>query len=82
MRGSQSHTYPNSLSGILSLDKLTESLTPDTSLLSVIAVNNEIGVMQKMREIGNICRQKGVFFHTDAAQAVGKVNTLFSLVQI
>ncbi|KAI6646724.1 Cysteine desulfurase, mitochondrial [Oopsacas minuta] len=60
-------------SGVISLDKLNEILTPDTALLSVIAVNNEIGVRQKIKEIGDMCRQKKVFFHTDAAQAVGKV---------
>ena len=67
-------TYlPVSPSGVLSLETLSEAITPDTSLLSVIAVNNEIGVSQHITEIGKMCRERGVFFHTDAAQAVGKV---------
>ena len=67
-------TYlPVSSSGVLSLESLSAAITPDTSLLSVIAVNNEIGVSQHIQEIGKLCRERGVFFHTDAAQAVGKV---------
>ncbi|VDO75370.1 unnamed protein product [Schistosoma margrebowiei] len=52
---------------------LERSIKPETSLVSVIAVNNEIGVLQPIEEIGRLCRSKGVFFHTDAAQAFGKV---------
>jgi cysteine desulfurase len=51
--------------------KLTER--PDTSIVSVMAVNNEIGVIQPLEEIGKICRKHKAFFHTDAAQAVGKI---------
>lgn len=48
-------------------------MRPDTLVVSVIHVNNEIGVMQQIDEIGKLCRSKGVFFHTDAAQSFGKV---------
>lgn len=59
--------------GILSLEELEKAITPETSLVSVMSVNNEIGVKQPIAEIGKICRSQKVFFHTDAAQAVGKV---------
>ncbi|XP_056294001.1 cysteine desulfurase, mitochondrial [Pseudoliparis swirei] len=59
--------------GLLDLELLEASIRPDTSLLSVMTINNEIGVKQPIKEIGQICRSKGVFFHTDAAQAVGKI---------
>ncbi|CAH8650323.1 unnamed protein product [Schistosoma guineensis] len=52
---------------------LEQSIKPETSLVSVIAVNNEIGVLQPIEEIGRLRRSRGVFFHTDAAQAFGKV---------
>ncbi len=48
-------------------------IRPDTVLASVIAVNNEIGVVQPLAELGKICRAKKVFFHTDAAQMLGKL---------
>lgn len=67
-------TYlPVEKNGIINLDHLREALTDRTSMVSIMAVNNEIGVIQPMAEIGKICREKGVFFHTDAAQAVGKI---------
>ena len=47
--------------------------SPDTALVSIMAANNEIGTVQPVADIGELCRSKGVFFHTDAAQAVGKV---------
>uniref|UniRef100_A0A8C3AUQ3 Cysteine desulfurase n=2 Tax=Cyclopterus lumpus TaxID=8103 RepID=A0A8C3AUQ3_CYCLU len=59
--------------GLLDLELLEASIRPDTSLISVMTVNNEIGVKQPIKEIGQICRSKGVFLHTDAAQAVGKI---------
>jgi cysteine desulfurase len=59
--------------GLIDLDDLKNSITEKTSLVSVMAVNNEIGVIQPIAEIGKICREKGVFFHTDAAQAFGKM---------
>jgi len=67
-------TYlPVSANGIIDLDQLKEALTDRTSLVSIMAVNNEIGVIQPLAEIGKICRARGVLFHTDAAQAVGKI---------
>lgn len=76
-------TYlPVKTNGIISLETLEKAITPDTSLVSVMAVNNEIGVKQPISEIGKICRQKKVFFHTDAAQAVGKVPLDVNSMQI
>lgn len=67
-------TYlPVQSNGILSLEELEKAITADTSLVSVMTVNNEIGVKQPIAEIGKICRAKKIFFHTDAAQAVGKI---------
>jgi cysteine desulfurase len=59
--------------GLLDLDQLRAAIRPDTVLVSVMHANNEIGVIQPVREIGAICREKGVPFHCDAAQAFGKV---------
>lgn len=53
--------------------ELEKSIRPDTSLVSIMTVNNEIGVRQPIEDIGKLCRDKKVFFHTDAAQAVGKI---------
>jgi cysteine desulfurase len=59
--------------GLLDLDVFRAALRPDTILVSVMLVNNEIGVVQPIAEIGEICREKGIVFHVDAAQATGKV---------
>ncbi|HQS14943.1 IscS subfamily cysteine desulfurase [Reyranella sp.] len=59
--------------GLLDLEVLRAAITDKTVLVSVMAVNNEIGVIQPLAEIGKICREKKVFFHTDAAQAAGKI---------
>ncbi|MHB1053942.1 MAG: IscS subfamily cysteine desulfurase [Thiobacillus sp.] len=59
--------------GLLDLDVLRAAIRPDTVLVSVMAVNNEIGVIQDIESIGKICREKGVIFHVDAAQATGKM---------
>mmetsp|Transcript_91930 Transcript_91930/g.265178 ORF Transcript_91930/g.265178 Transcript_91930/m.265178 type:complete len:450 (-) Transcript_91930:244-1593(-) len=59
--------------GIVDLKELENAIRPDTALVSVMHVNNEIGVMQPVEEIGRICGEKGVFFHTDAAQSCGKI---------
>ena len=59
--------------GLLDLDQLRAAIREDTAMVTIMAVNNEIGVKQPIKEIGAICREKGVFFHTDAAQAVGKI---------
>jgi cysteine desulfurase len=59
--------------GLLDLDAFRAAIRPDTVLASVMAVNNEIGVIQDIESIGKICREKGVIFHVDAAQATGKM---------
>ncbi len=59
--------------GLLDLDKFKAALRPDTILASVMFVNNEIGVIQDIPAIGALCRERGVIFHVDAAQATGKV---------
>jgi cysteine desulfurase len=59
--------------GLIDLGKLKAALRPDTTLVSVMLVNNEIGVIQDIAAIGEICRERGILFHVDAAQATGKV---------
>jgi cysteine desulfurase len=59
--------------GLLSMDALKAAIRPDTILISVMFVNNEIGVVQDIPAIGALCREKGILFHVDAAQATGKV---------
>ena len=59
--------------GIINLNKLEKALRPDTILVSVMAANNEIGVLQPLAEIGEMCRGSNVIFHSDAAQAIGKI---------
>ena len=59
--------------GMLDLEVLKAALRPDTILVSVMHVNNEIGVIQDVAAIGALCREKGIIFHVDAAQATGKV---------
>ncbi len=59
--------------GLLDLDVLKATIRPDTILISVMFVNNEIGVIQDIPAIGALCREKGIVFHVDAAQATGKV---------
>ncbi|XP_066581827.1 cysteine desulfurase, mitochondrial isoform X2 [Prorops nasuta] len=67
-------TYlPVKPNGLIDINQLEDSIKPNTSLVSVMTVNNEIGVRQPIEEIGSICRKKKVFFHTDAAQAIGKI---------
>ncbi|ODV72284.1 cysteine desulfurase [Cyberlindnera jadinii NRRL Y-1542] len=59
--------------GLIDLEQLEKAIRKDTCLVSVMAVNNEIGVVQPIEEIGKICRKHKVFFHSDCAQAVGKI---------
>jgi cysteine desulfurase len=59
--------------GLLDLDKLRAAMRPDTIVVSVMFVNNEIGVIQDIPAIGAMCRERGIIFHVDAAQATGKV---------
>ena len=60
--------------GLITIEQLEAAIRPDTILVSVMLVNNEIGVIQPIDEIGALCRSKGIIFHCDAAQAVGKVH--------
>ncbi len=67
-------TYlPVQSDGLLDLQKLEAAIREDTILVSVMAANNEIGVLQPLAEIGEICHSHGVLFHTDAAQAIAKI---------
>jgi cysteine desulfurase len=67
-------TYlPVQKDGRIDLDDLKRAMDEKTILVTIMAANNEIGVLQPIREIGALCHEKGVFFHTDAVQAVGKV---------
>jgi cysteine desulfurase len=67
-------TYlPVEPNGLVALDKLAAALTERTLLVSVMAAHNEIGVIQPLAEIGALCRARGVLFHSDAAQAAGKI---------
>jgi cysteine desulfurase len=59
--------------GLVDLDRLKDAIRPDTILISVLFVNNEIGVIQDIPAIGAMCRERGIIFHVDAAQATGKV---------
>lgn len=67
-------TYlPVGENGLVDMDQLKAAIRPDTMLVSIMTVNNEIGVIQPMKEIGDLCRSKKIYFHTDGAQAVGKI---------
>src|SRR5580693_8791160 len=67
-------TYlPVQKNGLVDLEVLRAAVTDKTVVVSIMAVNNEIGVIQPLAEIGKICREKKTFFHTDAAQAAGKI---------
>jgi cysteine desulfurase len=67
-------TYlPVQSDGIIDLELLDRSIRTDTILVSIMAANNEIGVLQPIAQIGKICHEKGVLFHTDAAQAIGQI---------
>ena len=59
--------------GLVDLDMLRDAITDKTILVSIMYANNEIGVIQPVAEIGKICRERGVLFHTDAVQAIGKI---------
>lgn len=67
-------TYlPVDREGLLSPDQVREAIRPDTTLCTIMWANNEVGVVQPIREIGAVCREKGVVFHTDAVQGLGKL---------
>ncbi|RPA88765.1 PLP-dependent transferase, partial [Choiromyces venosus 120613-1] len=59
--------------GLINLEHLEKEISQDTALVSIMTVNNDIGVIQPVEEIGKLCREKGVFFQTDSVQAVGKI---------
>lgn len=67
-------TYlPVQSNGLVLPEDVERAIRPDTSLVSIMTVNNEIGVIQPIEDIARICHAKNVFFHTDGAQAVGKI---------
>jgi cysteine desulfurase len=65
--------------GLIDLEQLKDAMSADTILVSIMTANNEIGILQPIREIGKLCHEKGVLFHTDAVQAAGKVP--FSVIE-
>ncbi|MEE8371204.1 MAG: aminotransferase class V-fold PLP-dependent enzyme [Sphingomonadales bacterium] len=73
LRGFDLSILPIKADGLIDLDRLADSIREDTALVSVMAVNNEIGVIQPLAEIGALAREKGALFHSDAAQAFGKI---------
>lgn len=60
--------------GMIDIEEFKKSIRPDTVLVSIMAINNEIGTLQPLKEIGKICRERGIIFHCDAAQAFGKID--------
>src|SRR6266446_3475368 len=66
--------------GIVDLDQVADSIRPETLLVSIMAANNETGVIQPLREISEICHAKGVLLHSDMVQSFGKIETDLSLV--
>lgn len=68
--------------GLIDIEVFKQALRPDTILVSVMLVNNEIGVIQDIEQIGEICREKGIIFHCDAAQATGKVEIDLSKLKV
>ena len=66
--------------GVLDLDQLAKAIRPETRLVSIMTANNETGVIQPMREISKICRERGVLLHSDCVQAFGKIDVDVSLV--
>ena len=66
----------------MDLDDLKQAITDKTLLVSIMAANNEIGVLQPLAEIGRMCHERGVLFHTDAAQATGKIPLDVEAMQI
>ncbi len=72
-RGCRVTYLPVQQNGLVDLDQLRDAMTDKTILVSIMYANNEIGVLQPIREIGKMCRERGILFHTDAVQAVGKV---------
>ena len=61
--------------GIIDIDDLRKSITPETILITIMHANNEVGTIQPIEEMAQIARERGIFFHTDAAQSIGKIPT-------
>jgi len=72
-QGFEVTVLPVDRTGLVDLDELRDALRDDTVLVSIMAANNEVGVLQPIAEIGALCHERGILFHTDAAQAAGKV---------
>jgi len=72
-QGAEVTYLPIQEDGLIDLDQLKDAMRDDTILVSIMAANNEIGVIQPIKEIGALCHERGIFFHTDAAQALGKI---------
>jgi len=72
-RGFETLELPVDSRGFVDVDAIEAAIRDDTFLVSVMAANNEIGVLQPIREIASLCRDRGIFFHSDAAQAAGKI---------
>jgi cysteine desulfurase len=72
--GVAASVLPVDSQGIVDPEGVARAITERTALVSIMAANNEIGVLQPLAEIGRVCRERGVLFHTDAAQAVGKIS--------
>ena len=75
-RGCEVTFLPVDRGGRISVQQLAEAIRPDTILVSVMYANNETGTIQPMREIGKLCKDRGIIFHTDATQAVGKSRSM------
>lgn len=81
-RGFEVDVVPVSAEGIVDVEAVAGALRDDTALVSVMMANNEIGTLQPVAEIGALCRSRGIPFHTDAAQAVGKAPTDVSKLNV
>jgi cysteine desulfurase len=68
--------------GLVDLDRLENAIQPDTILVSMMLANNEIGVIQPISDIGKLCKEREILFHTDAAQAIGKIPLDVNLLNI
>src|SRR5207253_2444747 len=73
-RGWRTTLLPIGASGVVSADALRDAITDDTAIVSVMHANNEVGTIQPITELAEIARARGVLFHTDAVQSVGKIS--------
>ena len=72
-QGAEATLVPPNADGIVSPQAVAEALRPDTRIVSIMHVNNEVGVVNDIAAIGGLCRERGIVFHTDAAQSAGKI---------